>query len=118
MPRHGKERRVIGTHGVILLHIASNPEATMREISMSLGMTERQVARVIKELSEDGVIQIERQGRRNVYTINEEGHLQQPRLSSIPVKRFVQAFLGPAGAQLMVTALNLGHQASTMGAAV
>lgn len=118
MPKRAKERRVIGTHGVILLHIAGNPEATMREISSHLGMTERQVARVIKELSEDGVIKIDRQGRRNVYTLNENGHLEQPRLAAIPVKRFVQAFLGPVGAHMVVTAFNFGQQASVVGATI
>jgi predicted transcriptional regulator len=92
MPKRAEERRVIGTHGVILLHIAANPEATMREIASNLEMTERQVARVIKELSEDEVISIDRQGRRNTYVVNEDGQLRQPRLESIPVKRFVQAF--------------------------
>ena len=41
----------------------------MRDIAEKVGITERAVQRIVRELAEAGYIQKERQGRRNIYSV-------------------------------------------------
>lgn len=50
----------------------------MRDIAVSVGITERAVIRILTELEDAGYIQKERVGRRNRYTIATEKHLRHP----------------------------------------
>lgn len=86
-----KDWTLMASHGVVLFFIAANPEATMREMADELGITERRIARIVKDLSEAGMITVERTGRRNIYTVNEEAHFRHPTLSHIRLGRFVNA---------------------------
>ncbi len=98
------ERRRIWTvfsnHGMVLFYVAANPSATLRAISDALGITERQVARIVKDLAEVAMISVERRGARNVYTVNPEAHLRHPTLAHVP--------LGP-----IITALMSAHKPRT-----
>jgi DNA-binding MarR family transcriptional regulator len=57
-------------HAQVLLCIARDPGTRMREIGDHLGITERAVHRIVKELTGSGYLSSERDGRRNRYTIN------------------------------------------------
>ena len=57
-------------HGKTLLVIARDPEIRMRDIAALLNITERATQRIVAELATAGYIGRERDGRRNVYTIN------------------------------------------------
>ena len=63
-------------HAQVLVCIARDPEARLRDISDRVGLTERAVHRVVADLAAAGYITRERQGRRNRYTLNE--HLALP----------------------------------------
>ncbi|MDP9473255.1 MAG: winged helix-turn-helix domain-containing protein [Chloroflexota bacterium] len=91
------ERRRIWTvfsnHGMVLFYVAANPSATLRVISDALGITERQVARIVKDLAEAGMIAVERRGARNAYTVNPEAHLRHPTLAHVPLGPIMAALL-------------------------
>jgi DNA-binding MarR family transcriptional regulator len=57
-------------HALLLLSIAMDNSATVREMAMSLGVTERAVVAILNQLEEEGIIERQRQGRRNTYAIN------------------------------------------------
>jgi DNA-binding IclR family transcriptional regulator len=57
-------------HGHVLVEIARNPEARMRDISAVVGLTERTVQVIIADLEAAGYLTRGRTGRRNRYTIN------------------------------------------------
>jgi len=57
-------------HGKTLLVIAGDPEIRMRDIAALLDITERATQRIVAELATAGYIGREREGRRNVYSIN------------------------------------------------
>jgi DNA-binding IclR family transcriptional regulator len=59
----------ITSHGSILLEVAREPNATVREIAAGAGVTERQAHRVLADLAEEGYIIRERVGRRNRYRV-------------------------------------------------
>jgi DNA-binding IclR family transcriptional regulator len=52
------------SHASVLLEVAREPEATVREIAERAGLTERQAHRVLADLVEGGYLQRERVGRR------------------------------------------------------
>jgi DNA-binding IclR family transcriptional regulator len=56
-------------HAKVLLCIAHDPGARLREIGESVGITERAAHRIVGDLAEAGYISRERSGRRNRYTI-------------------------------------------------
>jgi DNA-binding MarR family transcriptional regulator len=63
-------------HAQVLVCIARDPEARVRDIGESVGITERAAHRVLSDLVGAGYVTRERQGRRNRYTLNE--HLALP----------------------------------------
>jgi len=57
-------------HGHVLVEIARNPGARMRDISAAAGITERAVQLIIADLEEAGYLTRHREGRRNSYVVN------------------------------------------------
>ena len=67
----------ITNHGAVLALIGQYGQITAREIANALGITERSVLRIIKDLEREGYIQIEREGRVNRYEVNIEAPLRR-----------------------------------------
>jgi hypothetical protein len=65
-------------HGHVLLSIASDPTARLRDLAGRVGITERAVQRIVAELEEAGYLTHEREGRRNVYRIRAQLPLRHP----------------------------------------
>jgi DNA-binding transcriptional ArsR family regulator len=60
------------THALILICVAQHPRSTVREISQAVGITERATHSALQDLREGGIIDREREGRRNRYELNFE----------------------------------------------
>ena len=65
-------------HAQTLLCIAQNPRIRLREISETVGITERAVHRIVGELQDAGYITRRREGRRNHYTVHPHRPLPDP----------------------------------------
>jgi predicted transcriptional regulator len=65
-------------HAQVLLCVAQDPGARLREIGEAIGITERATHRIVVELVEAGYISRERNGRRNRYTVQTELPLPDP----------------------------------------
>ena len=65
-------------HSHVLLCISEDPDMTVRDLALRVGITERAVMRIIGELDDGGVLERTREGRRNHYEINEEMPLRHP----------------------------------------
>ena len=65
-------------HAHVLLCLAGNPEARMRDVAIRVGVTERAVQRIVSELEEAGYLSHVREGRANVYTVHESLPLRHP----------------------------------------
>jgi DNA-binding MarR family transcriptional regulator len=59
-------------HGHVLVEIARNPEARVRDISAAAGITERTVQAIVADLEAAGYITRTRTGRRTLYTVNQD----------------------------------------------
>lgn len=57
-------------HALLLLAIVLESGSTVREMAVSMGVTERAVVAILNQLEEEGIVIRERQGRRNSYTID------------------------------------------------
>ena len=80
-----KRWNFLSNHGLVILHIVQNPQATLREIALSTGLTERAVYQIVRELGEGGFIRKRKVGRRNAYTINERAILDYPAYGQVTV---------------------------------
>ena len=59
-------------HGHVLVEIARNPEARIRDISAAAGITERTAQAIVSDLEAAGYITRTRIGRRTRYTVNQD----------------------------------------------
>ena len=59
-------------HGHVLVEIAHNPDARVRDISPVVGLTERSVQAIVADLEAEGYLTRTRTGRRVVYTVNRD----------------------------------------------
>ncbi len=66
-----KKWTFITNHGLVLLCISYNPQCTMREMASTLGVTERSIQRVLKDLEEEGYVTWQGTGKGNIYEINQ-----------------------------------------------
>ena len=88
----------------LLMLLAIRGDVTTRELALSLGITERAVHRILRDLAESGFISIGKRGYRNQYTVHPEqpaghpafptltlGELLAPVLSRVPVESAANA---------------------------
>ena len=65
-------------HGHVLVEIARNPQARMRDIGSAAGITERTAQAIVADLEAAGYITRTRVGRRTRYTVNRDSLFRHP----------------------------------------
>lgn len=65
-------------HTHVLLCIAQDPAARVRDLAAAVGITERAVQRIITELEQAGYLSHVRDGRRNRYELHPDLPLRHP----------------------------------------
>ena len=68
------------SHARVLMCIARDPGARLRDIAAGLGITERSAYGIVTELAEAGYVVKQKDGRRNRYQI--QAHLPLPEPTS------------------------------------
>jgi DNA-binding IscR family transcriptional regulator len=61
--------RFLTNHARVLLRIAQDPGARLRDIAAALGITERSAHSIVNDLTEAGYVLKQKDGRRNRYQI-------------------------------------------------
>ncbi len=84
-------------HAHVLVCIAQDPDARLRDLAESVGITERAVHRIVRDLSEEGYVEVRREGRRNHYQVVASLHLRHPVEASSTVAMLLA--LGGPGAK-------------------
>jgi predicted transcriptional regulator len=74
-PRHWT---FLSNHAHVLVCLALDPHARLRDVAAEVGITERAVQGIVGDLEHAGVILRERQGRRNTYRLRLEAPLRHP----------------------------------------
>ncbi len=65
-------RNLYTNHGLVLIRIWVDPDATLSEIADDIGVKERAVYLIVRDLVEAGFIDKQKVGRRNQYHVNIE----------------------------------------------
>lgn len=81
-------------HSHVLICLAANPDMVLREVSLEVGITERNVQRIVADLEEAGILTREREGRRNHYKINRRNTLRHPIESHVKIGSLLDFILG------------------------
>jgi predicted transcriptional regulator of viral defense system len=68
----------LSNHTHVLLCIAQEPDARLRDVALRVGITERAVQKIVGELEDAGALTRLREGRRNLYLIHPECPLRHP----------------------------------------
>lgn len=79
----------LSNHAHVLVCLALNPHARLRDVAAEVGITERAVQGIVGDLQHAGVILRERQGRRNTYRL----HLDAPLRHPLEAHRSIRALL-------------------------
>jgi DNA-binding MarR family transcriptional regulator len=74
-PRHWT---FLSNHAHVLVCLARDPHARLRDVAAEVGITERAVQGIVGDLEHAGVILRERQGRRNTYRLRLDAPLRHP----------------------------------------
>jgi DNA-binding IclR family transcriptional regulator len=65
-------------HGHVLVEIARNPQARMRDIAAAADITERTAQAIVADLEAAGYVSRTRVGRRTRYTVNRDSLFRHP----------------------------------------
>lgn len=57
-------------HAHVMICLARNPKQPLREVALSVGITERAVLRIVADLEDSGYLKRQRNGRQNTYVIH------------------------------------------------
>ena len=75
---HGGRWTLLTGHGHVLVEIARDPEARLRDISAAAGITERTAQAIVTDLEAAGYVVRTRVGRRTRYTVNHDSLFRHP----------------------------------------
>lgn len=79
-------------HGHVLVALAQDPELTVDQIALKVGITSRATAKILNDLVEAGYVEKERVGRRNTYTVHGEIPLRHPLNNQTQVAELIALF--------------------------
>ncbi len=94
----GSSWTLLTGHGHVLVEIARNPQARMRDISIIVGLTERTVQAIVADLEAAGYLTRGRIGRRNQYTVNTDSWFRHSAQEGLRVGPFLDLLAAADGA--------------------
>ena len=87
----------LSNHAHVLVCLAQDPDARLRDVALNVGITERAVQKIVSDLEEAGVILRQRAGRRNSYRLKLDVPLRHPLESHRTVGILLSLVLDRAG---------------------
>ena len=87
----------LSNHAHVLVCLAQDPDARLRDVALSVGITERAVQHIVSDLEEAGGIVRERSGRRNSYRLSLDVPLRHALESHKTVGTLLSLVLDRAG---------------------
>jgi predicted transcriptional regulator len=77
-------------HGHVLIILSRNPGIRISELADEIGISERQVSNILKDLHDSGYVAKQRQGRRNNYEISPNAPLRHHSNQDHTVKELIE----------------------------
>ena len=104
MSTAGSDWTFFSNYAHVLVCLAENPHARLREVADRVGITERTAMRLTTDLDQAGILKRAKQGRRNFYQIDTQEHLRHPIEAHCTVRQLLDMILTPS--QVEAAALN------------
>ena len=82
-------------HARVLLCIADDPGARLRDVAAKVGVTERSAHAIVTDLVDAGYVVKDRDGRRNRYRIQEDLPLHEPISAQRTIGEMLDLLVGP-----------------------
>ncbi|WP_372728821.1 helix-turn-helix transcriptional regulator [Nocardioides sp.] len=79
-------------HGHVLVALSRDPRARIRDLALSVGITERSAQLILADLEEAGYVTKEKVGRRNEYRLHPDRHFRHPAESDMPIRALLDIF--------------------------
>jgi predicted transcriptional regulator len=101
------ERRtwtLLTSHGHVLVEIARNPRARVRDISASAGITERATQAIIADLEQAGYVDRVRVGRRTHYVLHTDNPFRHSAQEGLRVGPFLELLTNVADPSIVPSA--------------
>jgi len=80
---------LLSNHGHVLICLSRDPEARLRDVAANVGITERAVQKIVRDLQDGGMISVEKSGRRNSYRIHRKQTLRHHLESDCTLKDLI-----------------------------
>ena len=84
------EWTLFSNHGHVLVCLARNSEARLRDVAPDVGITERAVQKIVRDLQDEGMISVTKNGRRNSYRIHGRKNLRHDLESACTLKDLIR----------------------------
>lgn len=83
----------LSNHGHVLVCLARDPDARLRDVAAQVGITERAVQQIVNDLVAEGYLEKHKVGRRNHYRLQPEGRFRHPLEAGLTIGDFVDLVL-------------------------
>lgn len=76
--KKGGQWTFLSNHSHVLICLSKDPEMRLKDVALLVGITERAVQAIVKDLVEAQILEKSKDGRRNQYLIQTEQKLRHP----------------------------------------
>ena len=84
----------LSNHGHVLVSLARDPQARMRDVAGAVGITERAVQQIVSDLVAQGYLHKEKVGRRNHYEVVRGAHFRHDLEAGVTLGGFLDLVVG------------------------
>ena len=85
----------LSNHAHVLISLAAQPDPRLRDVARRVGITERAVQKILTDLTREGLVTRERQGRRNRYLLELDQPLRHPLEAHRSVRELIELVTAP-----------------------
>lgn len=86
-------------YGHVLVCLARNREARLRDVAEQVGITERAVQKIVRDMQDAGILTVTKQGRCNRYRINRRKSLRHQLESQCTVGKLLSLVTRPTASE-------------------
>jgi hypothetical protein len=95
---------IFSNHGHVLFCLARDSEARLRDVATDVGITERAVQKIVRDLQDADMVSVKKIGRRNSYRIHKNTSLRHDLESACTLKDLIKVVNKSARSRSLMTA--------------
>lgn len=87
----------LSNHAHVLVYLARDPDARMRDVAAAVGITERAVQQIVRDLVVQGYVHKEKVGRRNRYDVVRDATFRHQLEAELTLGEFLDLVVDAGG---------------------